>query len=264
MAQLGSAIASGVIGRRFKSCRPDHKDLRSVLRFFYLSDRRRKKKTVVSLSIYAACGSFTQLKGEAANRAAENYMTDNMMTLNEEKLWKKAAAFHGHECGGLMIGFKAALYAIRLLELEADENGTISEDEEVVCITENDACGVDAIQAILSCTAGKGNLLFRIRGKMAFNFYNRKTGKAVRLILREPENNDDRKERISRLYSVRDKDPADCFDVTDVHFQVPEPARKFRSIRCSRCGELTADHLIRLSGDEKLCLDCFTEYRRFE
>ncbi|MBR6444042.1 MAG: TraR/DksA C4-type zinc finger protein [Firmicutes bacterium] len=184
--------------------------------------------------------------------------------INEEKLWKKAVAFHGHECGGLMIGFKASLYAMELLGLSFNEDGVVSEDEELVCISENDACGVDAVQAILQCTAGKGNLLFRIRGKMAFNFYNRKTGKSVRLILREPENTDDRKERVSRLFSMKDKDPSECFDVTEVHFEVPEPARKFRSVRCSKCGELTADHLIRLQGDEKLCLDCFTEYRRFE
>ena len=44
------------------------------------------------------------------------------------ELWKKCAAFHGHECGGLTIGYKAALYAIRLLDL------AFSEDEQVVCI----------------------------------------------------------------------------------------------------------------------------------
>ena len=49
-------------------------------------------------------------------------------------------------------------------------NLSFSEDEEVVCVTENDACGVDGIQAILSCTAGKGNLKFRDTGKMAFSF----------------------------------------------------------------------------------------------
>ena len=79
--------------------------------------------------------------------------------INEKELWKKAAAFHGHVCGGLTIGYKAALYAIELLDL------TFSEDEDVVCISENDACGVDAIQAILGCSVGKGNLLFHMRGK---------------------------------------------------------------------------------------------------
>ena len=64
--------------------------------------------------------------------------------MDENKaLWERAVAFHGHMCGGLTIGYKAALYAIELLELK------FSADEEVVCIAENDACGVDAIQVIL-------------------------------------------------------------------------------------------------------------------
>lgn len=66
---------------------------------------------------------------------------------------------------------------MELLELD------FSADEDVVCITENDACGVDAIQVLLGCSVGKGNLLFHLRGKQAFSFYNRKTGKAVRLVL---------------------------------------------------------------------------------
>ena len=36
---------------------------------------------------------------------------------SEKKLWEKAAAFHGHVCPGLTIGYRAALYAIDLLEL---------------------------------------------------------------------------------------------------------------------------------------------------
>ena len=73
--------------------------------------------------------------------------------MEEKKLWEKCVEFHGHECGGLAIGFKAALYARELLGLGR------AEDEEVVCIAECDACPIDAIQVILGCTAGKGNLL---------------------------------------------------------------------------------------------------------
>lgn len=32
--------------------------------------------------------------------------------------WNDCVAFHGHSCGGLTIGWKAALYAIELLELK--------------------------------------------------------------------------------------------------------------------------------------------------
>ena len=94
--------------------------------------------------------------------------------------WEKCVAFHGQECPGLTIGYRAALYAIDLLEL------TFSDDEQIVCITENDACGVDAIQVLLGCSVGKGNLLFHMPGKQAFSFYNRKTGKSVRLVLNMP------------------------------------------------------------------------------
>ena len=54
--------------------------------------------------------------------------------MNQQELWQKCVAFHGHQCGGLTIGYKASLYAIELLQL------TFSEDEQVVCIAENDAC----------------------------------------------------------------------------------------------------------------------------
>ena len=94
------------------------------------------------------------------------------------KTWQDCVAFHGHECGGLTIGYKASLYAIELLNLE------FSADEQVVCIAENDACGIDGIQVMLGCSIGKGNLLFRMRGKQAFSFYNRKTGKSIRLVLK--------------------------------------------------------------------------------
>ena len=47
--------------------------------------------------------------------------------------WEKCVAFHGHACGGLSIGYRAALYARELLGLSFADN------EQVVCISENDA-----------------------------------------------------------------------------------------------------------------------------
>lgn len=56
-----------------------------------------------------------------------------------DKLWEKVVSFHGHECSGLAMGFRAAEVAMEHLNLE------FSKDEEIVCVTENDACGVNAI-----------------------------------------------------------------------------------------------------------------------
>ena len=169
--------------------------------------------------------------------------------------FEKCAAFHGHVCGGLTIGYKAAQYAIRLLNL------TFSDDEEVVCIAENDACGVDAIQVMLGCSIGKGNLLFHMRGKQAFSVYNRKTGKAVRLVLK-PKPEGLRKEDSLQYYQSRE--PEELFDVKPVVLALPEKARLFDSYRCDCCGEVTGANWIRLAGEKKLCLDCYESNDRFD
>ena len=89
---------------------------------------------------------------------------------------KPVVAFHGHICPGLIIGYRAAKLAAKELELHRDK------DEELVAVVENDACGVDAIQSMLGCSIGKGNLIFRDQGKQAFTIFRRDTGKAVRLV----------------------------------------------------------------------------------
>ena len=33
---------------------------------------------------------------------------------------------------------------------------------------------------------------------------------------------------------------------------------------CDGCGEVTAEHLLRLENGKKLCLDCFRAYNRFD
>ena len=170
------------------------------------------------------------------------------------KTWNDCAAFHGHECGGLTIGYKASLYAIELLNLE------FSADEQVVCISENDACGVDAIQVMLGCSVGKGNLLFHLRGKSAYSFYNRKTGKSVRLVLKPAPAGMTRADSFAYYQGCK---PEDMFDVKPATINLPEKARMFDSYVCEHCGEVTGANWIRLSGGKKLCLDCYETYDRF-
>lgn len=171
------------------------------------------------------------------------------------KTWKDCVAFHGHECGGLTIGYKASLYAIELLNLE------FSTDEQVVCIAENDACGIDGIQVMLGCSIGKGNLLFHMRGKSAYSFYNRKTGKSVRLVLKPKPEGMTREASFAYYQACK---PEEMFDVKETTIAVPETARLFNSYTCDCCGETTGANWIRLAGDRKLCLDCYESYDRFD
>ncbi len=175
--------------------------------------------------------------------------------MNNKELWDRCINFHGHSCGGLTIGYKATLYAIELLNIN------FSEDEEVVCIAENDACGVDAIQAILGCSVGKGNLLFHMRGKQAFSFYDRKNNKSIRLVL-NPLKDELSREEAFKYY--QNTEPKDLFTVKETTIELPERARIFKSYICDNCKENTSENMIRICGDKKLCLDCYNNYNRFD
>lgn len=73
-----------------------------------------------------------------------------------------AIRFHGHFCPGLAIGLRAADWALNTLGHAGDE--------DIVVVTETDMCGVDAIQALVGCTFGKGNLVYGTTGKTASVF----------------------------------------------------------------------------------------------
>lgn len=171
------------------------------------------------------------------------------------KTWEDCVRFHGHACGGLTIGYKAALYAIELLDLD------FSDDEQVVCIAENDACGVDAIQVMLGCSVGKGNLLFHMRGKQAFSFYDRASGKSVRLVLKPKPEGMTREESFAYYQS---REPKALFDLKETTTPLPEKARLFDSYVCECCGEKTGANWIRIVNGKKLCLDCCKDYNRFD
>jgi formylmethanofuran dehydrogenase subunit E len=189
-------------------------------------------------------------------------------------MMEKAVKFHGHSCPGLAIGVVASKIAL--------ESAKQSKDEELVAIVENDACGVDGIQALTSCTYGKGNLIHRDYGKSVYTFYNRKNGKAIRLSLKpeifssEEEQSQHRKElfdkvrnglatteeldehnrlrqnRIELILSEGDK----IFKIDEVSLEPPEKARIFNDVLCERCGEsVMSTRIVERSG-KKLCIPC--------
>ncbi|MCI5159581.1 MAG: hypothetical protein D3906_14355, partial [Candidatus Electrothrix sp. AUS1_2] len=54
-------------------------------------------------------------------------------TVETRENWKRCVEFHGHTCPGLAIGYRVALAAQARLQTQ------FSPDEEIVCVTENDA-----------------------------------------------------------------------------------------------------------------------------
>jgi len=171
-----------------------------------------------------------------------------------KELWEKAVAFHGHECPGLAIGFKACEAAIEKMGIG------VSDDEDIVCVSENDACGVDAVQAILSCTVGKGNLLFHGTGKQAFSFFDRKNNKKLRVYLNAKNHADlDRPDWQQYLLNAS---VDEIFSFSEPKFDLPGEARFFTTIVCELCGEGAPEYKVRMQDGKTVCLDCFEAYDR--
>lgn len=174
--------------------------------------------------------------------------------MNEAK-WRECIAFHGHACPGLAIGYRAS-------EVAEDFFGrrlSPKSDEMIVCVTENDACGVDAVQVMTGCTVGKGNLVFRPTGKMAFSFFDRNGKKAIRVILKSFGSSEDREEKMRWILTGPVED---VFEVGRPDYGLPEQARIFASKICAICGEAAPEHKMRLQEGKTVCLDCFKDYDR--
>lgn len=190
-----------------------------------------------------------------------------------DDLIEKTLDFHGHSCPGVAIGIRAAELAIK--ELGDPEK------IQMVAVTETDMCGVDAIQYLTSCTYGKGNLLHRDLGKMAFNFFDRASGRGLRAVFvadakqfmgegmadlnakvasgaateadREQQSNV-REAWGKQIMSL----PLDeLFTVSQPQMTLPRPPSILQSLVCEKCGEGVMESRTRRFQGKTLCIPCF-------
>jgi formylmethanofuran dehydrogenase subunit E len=185
--------------------------------------------------------------------------------------FRECARFHGHICPGLAIGYAAVKVGSRLLGLSA------AEDEEIVAFVENDSCAVDAVQVLLGCTFGKGNLIFRDWGKQVFTFLDRNSGEAVRLSFKQLPRSEERhalKRRIDSgeankaerelweklreqgIIELISSNSDRYFEIRKVHMEMPPHAQIVATRDCDSCGEATVvSRLIKREG-RLICKDC--------
>ncbi len=165
--------------------------------------------------------------------------------------YSEIVRFHGHECPGLAVGYRMARAAM-------DELGPArSEDEEIVAIVENNACGVDALQCLTGCTFGKGNLVFRDYGKHVYTLYSRERGDAVRVLFHgrgTPEGLGE--SRQARAKWILTAPAGDMLSVTHVSIPAPEPAQIRESSPCAECGEMVMETRLREVDGRRLCIPC--------
>lgn len=184
--------------------------------------------------------------------------------------WLAAAQFHGHACPGVAIGCRISLAAAQALGLDdaflfeksLPFHRNLSPDEELVCVAETDACCVDAVQALLGCTLGKGNLLLKLRGKTAMSFYHRPGRKSVRILWTGPGEHRQFMDRQEMMEHYLTASPESLLQITAIPYAPPSRAVIYRSLPCSACGEKTAEYALRFSEGRPYCLDCWPEPSR--
>jgi len=184
---------------------------------------------------------------------------------------EKAIQFHGHICPGLLMGVRMAEAAMQYLGVTPDQ------DEELLAIVENDSCSVDAMQAILGCTFGKGNLIFKDYGKQVVTVASRLQNRAVRIAGRKQEPSPERQRfgelnRLPKLTPEQSEEreslriivfeqmmtcPLEAMlDIQEIEIDWPPKAVIYPTLTCVACGEGVAGHRVVTTETGSLCLPC--------
>lgn len=183
-----------------------------------------------------------------------------------------AIQFHGHVCPGILLGVKVAEFALQHLQVDKDV------DEELLAVVETDSCGVDAIQAILGCTLGKGNLLVKDYGKAVYTIASRKKNKTVRIAQRYNALQSPASTRFGELKrkshlteeeqgelevvlgqvfeTIMMSDFDDLFQWQEVEFEFPQKAQIRKTLQCSVCGEGVMETRAYIVGEDVICPAC--------
>ncbi|BAB59816.1 hypothetical protein [Thermoplasma volcanium GSS1] len=122
-----------------------------------------------------------------------------------------AYTFHGHKCPYMPLGYRAGLYAMKLLKIDREkDHKTLIYSE----MSEKDlnGCFNDGLQAATGCTYGKGLLNLLGYGKLALILYRKDKG-AVRVHVRD-EIMDELSSRATEFFSLRKsgKEPSEIPD----------------------------------------------------
>jgi formylmethanofuran dehydrogenase subunit E len=151
------------------------------------------------------------------------------------------------------MGIRVAEFAQKQLGVSQDQ------DEELLAVVETNSCGVDAIQSILGCTFGKGNLIFKDYGKNVYTIASREQNRAVRIAQKfkdQPDPDSLRYRQLNRKDHLTDAEVSekenllgviferimaapfdDLFNWQEITFVFPDKAMIYPTIQCAICGE---------------------------
>lgn len=177
----------------------------------------------------------------------------------------EAVRFHGHLCGGQVLGVRMAMAGMRELGIE-DRTG---DWKHLVILVETDRCPADAIISVTGRSPGKRSVRIVDYGKHAATFVNTRTGEAVR-VSQSPQSHADLKRMAGELAPNKGEKAAytdalcsiaeeRLLEIRRVRVRMPPedlPGESLREVFCARCGELVRDGRDQEAGGEILCRPC--------
>jgi len=181
-------------------------------------------------------------------------------SLDFETCLEKAKAFHGGLCAGITLGTRMSILGLRAIGID-DPKG--KDKKDIIVFAETDRCVTDALLATTGCHPGKRTMKIFDYGKMAATFVNLKTGKAVRIVLKgkdrnqQLENEEAGNSPHTNLYAMMPDE--DLFKITQVSVDLkPEdlPGKPLQIVVCSVCGERIMDKREVYRGGDILCKPC--------
>lgn len=198
------------------------------------------------------------------------------------ELIDRAKEFHGHVCPFLVLGLRMSEIAMNRLGI--GKAGTVETIEEnIIAIVEVNNCLVDGVQIATGCTFGNNSLVYLDLGKNALTLIRRGEKKGVRVyvdseklrskyfseralklfekVVAERRGSSEEVEELNRIWEEigykMASIPEEEFAVQEVEITDEiERAPIFRSVRCSKCGELVMESRATYINGEPLCYVC--------
>lgn len=169
----------------------------------------------------------------------------------------RAAAFHGHVCGGQVIGTRMARLALRYFHIDDPDSY-----RDLIAFVECDRCLADAVMSVARCNLGRRRLKWYDYGVMAASFYDMQSKRAIRI-----------SQRPDAPHAPKGEDPVAFFerygdgDLFIVHeIELPDltdndlPGRPRETQVCEVCGERVHDGRGVVRDGHVFCRRCAGEH----
>lgn len=178
-------------------------------------------------------------------------MGDGIVINSLEEDLKKAQAFHGHLCSGIILGVRIARAGLNYLGIEDP-----AKNKNFIVYVETDRCLSDAVQSITGCSLGKRRLKWVDYGKMGACFIDMNTQKGIRIVVNAKKNLSEGQDALSFWGQFTDEQLLKFEPVTVDIRKEDLPGKPTKSVMCENCHEKVMDGRAVVKDEKALCKAC--------